>query len=334
MIRHFEYNDLVKLSVDVYKGTTANFSKDEAENALRQSLIDLNGGSTKINYKNFRRNKVAIFEATEEVLGVLITEGITNQFQDFVEVRNLAFGDTEFFEVEDYRLFTVATVAAGNGNIERQRLDRQPFRVTTGWKAVKIYEELERFLSAKIDWAYLVNKIARSFNAQIAADIYAAIGVAYNALTTPYIYTGTADRTQLNTLVNHIEAATQQTAVVYGTKLALQQFSPQYVALSGSMVDDRNDKGYFAEIDGTNFVMIKQAHTPGTDSFAISDNFVLVVPQGEEKIVKLVMEGEPLIEDTQGNRTMNADRTIEYEFGDKYGVGVVTSTRYGAYVLS
>lgn len=334
MIRHFEYNDLVRLAVDVYKGTVANFSKDEAENALRQSLIELNGGSTKINLKNFRRNKVAIFEATEEVLGILITEGITNQFQDFVEVRNPAFGDTEFFEVEDYRLFPVATVSAGNGNIERQRLDRQPFRVTTEWKAVKIYEELERFLSAKIDWAYLVNKIARSFNAQIAADIYSAIQTAYNALTSPYLYSGTADRTQLNYLVNHIEAATNQKAMVYGTKLALQQFSPQFVAYSGSMVDDRNEKGYFSTIDGTDFIMIRQAHTPGTDSFAISDNFVLVVPQGEEKIVKLVLEGEPIIEDTTGNRTMNADRTMEYEFSQLSGVGVVTSTKYGAYVLS
>jgi hypothetical protein len=334
MIKDSKYNDLIKLSVDLYKGTTDKFSKDEAENAFRQSLIELNGGSTKIDYKNFRRNKLAIFEATEEVLGVLITEGITNQFQEFVDVRNVAFGDTIYFEVEDYRLFPVATVSAGNGNIERQRLDRSPFRVTTQWKAVKIYEELERFLSAKIDWAYLVNKIARSINAQIAADIYSGIQVAYNALSSPYLYTGTADRTQLNTLVNHIEAATQQRVVVYGTKLALQQFSPQYVALAGGMVDDRNNKGYFGTIDGTDFVKIEQAHTPGTDSFAISDNFLLVVPQGEEKIVKLVVEGEPLIEDTQGNRTMNTDRTIEYEFGTMYGVGVVTSTRYGAYVLS
>lgn len=326
-------NELVKLGIDVAHKSVGQFSIEDAETTLRQALIDLNGGKTKIDYRAFRKHKTEIFEAMEEILGTLIVEGIENQFSDFVEIRNLAFGDTDFFMVDDYRLFPVSVVSGGNGNMTRQRHDRNSFQVTTGWKGVKIYEELERFLAGRVDWAALIAKVQRSFNAQIAADIYGAITTAYNGLAAPYLYNGSADRTELITLVNHIEAATDRQAVVYGTKLALQNFAPEFVATAGNMVESRNELGYFEVIDGTKFVMIRQAHTPGTDNFAIGDNFVLVVPQGEEKIVKMVIEGQPLIEETSSQMTMNADRSIEYSFQEKYGVGVVTATRYGAYVL-
>lgn len=324
---------LVKLGVDVFKKSTGEFSLEDSESTLRNALIELNGGNAKIDYRAMRRNKVAMFEAMEEILGTLIVEGIENQFADFVEIRNLAFGDTDFFMVDDYHLFPVATVSGGNGNMRRNRHDRTSFQVTTQWKGVKIYDELERFLAGRVDWAMLISKIQRSFNAQIAADIYNAITVAYGALAAPYLYSGSADRTQLNTLVNHIEAATDRAAMVYGTKLALQNFAPEFVATAGPTIEDRNEQGYFAVIDGIKFMMIRQAHTPGTDNFAIGDNFLLVVPTGEEKIVKMVIEGQPLIEETSAQQTMNADRSIEYSFMEKYGVGVVTSTKYGAYVL-
>jgi hypothetical protein len=165
----------------------------------------------------------------------------------------------------------------------------------------------------------------------LAADIYAAIQTGYNALTAPYLHQGTADRVELLKLVEHVRAATNRDAVVYGTKLALQQFTPQFVQYGGQMIDQRNQDGFFRVIDGIRMVEIRQAHTPGTDNFAIGNDFVLVVPQGEEKIVKVVLEGDPVIREVQN---MNADDSIEYEFRKKYGVGVITSTRYGAFILA
>jgi hypothetical protein len=334
MMFNFELKnpELTMLAYDVYQKNTGEFSVSSSEETLREKLIALNGGSTKINYKSFRRNKVEIFEAMEEILGILITEGITNQFDEFVELKNLAFGDTNFFMVEDYRLFPVATVSAGNGNMRRQRMDREPFQVSTKWKGVKIYDELERFLAGRVDWARMINKVARSFSAQISADIYKAIQTGYNALTAPYVYSGSADRVQLLELAEHIEAAVQREVTIYGTKIALQNFSPAYVPTAGSTIEDRNTEGFFRVIDGMKFVEIKQAHVPGTDTFAIGDKFLLVIPQGEEKIVKMVIEGEPIIDETT-SRTMNSDRSVEYEYQQKYGVSVLTSGRYGAYLL-
>jgi hypothetical protein len=325
---------IAKLGIDLYHGNLGNFSKEEAENAFRRAIFDLMGGSEKFDRKAFRRNKTAIFEVTEEILDVLITEGIEQQFADFVDYRNVGYGDKIAFMVEDYHLFNVAVIANGNSNITRQRLERAPFFVTTQSRGVKIYEEWQRFLSGKVDWAQMVNKVQRSFNAQIAADIYNAIVAGYSALNAPYKYTGSFDITQYNTLLQHIRAATDRDPLVAGTRLALQKVVPPFVAYNGQMIEQRNQDGFFRIVDGVTHIELKQAHVPGTDTFAIADNFLLVVPAGEEKIVKLVLEGEPEIVETTTMPGQNADDTVEYLFKKKYGVGVVTSTKFGAYILS
>lgn len=84
--------------------------------------------------------------------------------------------------------------------------------------------------------------------------------------------------------------------------------------------------------NGTPMRMIKQVHINGTDTFAINDSFLLVLPQGEEKIVKIVDEGESIIKEISGGQ--NVDQSLEYTFEKKAGVAVVTAAKYGMYKLS
>lgn len=327
-----ELSTLAKMGLDLYKGSTGEFSKEETLESFRQAMIDLNGGKTTFDFKSLRKNKTEMFEVMEEILAITLQEGLTNQFDEFVDVRNIAFGDKNIFMVDDYHLFQVATISAGNGNLRKQRLDRSPFSVSTNWKGIKIYNELELFLAGRVEWGRMLDKVNRSYLSQISADIYQAIVQAYGSLATPYKYSGSFDRTELNKLVQHIQTITGGREVtVYGTKLALQQATPAYV--SYNMMDERNQTGFFRVIDGIRFVEIKQAHVNGTDNFAVGDDFLLVVPNGDEKIIKLVVEGEPIIEDSTQNG-MNADRTFDFTFSEKYGLGVVTASRYGAYILT
>lgn len=324
-------NKIVKLGIDAYRGSTGNFSRDDAEEALRKSLLELCGGE-KFDRKAFRRNKIAVFEIIEEILQVLITEGIETEFDPFVEYRNVNYGDQPVFTVQDYKLFPVAMIADGTNNIRRQTLDREAYRVEAAYRGVKIYEDFEYFLTGRNDWRYWISKVQRSFNAKIAADIYNAIVQGYTALSAPYKYAGTWDITQFNTLYQHVYAATRRDVTVAGTRLALQKTSPAYVSYNIQAIDQRNRDGWFKIIDGIKMVELKQAHDPGSDNFAISDNFLLFLPDGEEKIVKLIIEGQPEVREI--TNFDNSDDSVEYMFKLKYGVGVVTSTRYGAYLLS
>ena len=50
-------NELVKLAIDAHKGRVEKYSAGDAQETLRQALIEANGGSTKIDYRAIRDGK-------------------------------------------------------------------------------------------------------------------------------------------------------------------------------------------------------------------------------------------------------------------------------------
>jgi hypothetical protein len=322
-------NDVVKLAIDLHKGSLGSYSKEQATETLRMALIEANGGSDKITPKSFRNNP-QIFQILEEALDVLLVEGLEDQFDEFVEVRNLNWGDSNTFTVEDSKLFNVAVVADGNGNLRKQRLDNGEMTVKTKTRAVAIYEELHRLMAGRIDWSKMVERVAMSYNNKIKTEIYDAIYNSYDNLTAPYQVTGTFAEADLSTLIAHVEAGTGQDAVIYGTKAALGKVSTAQI--SDNMKDARNQLGYYGVFNGTEMVEIRQAHKAGSTNFAINDSFLLVVPRTPDKMVKLVLEGESLIQETPAG--VNADMSGEYAFIKKSGVGVLASSEYGIYRLA
>ena len=69
-------------------------------------------------------------------------------------------------------------------------------------------------------------------------------------------------------------------------------------------------------------VKIPQRHQVNSTSFVYSDN-ILTVVAGDEKPMKCVYEGAPLI--IPGDPLQNADLTHEYLFTDRYGMGIVVA---------
>lgn len=322
--------ELVKLGIDLYKGSLGQYSKEQANEAFRQALIEMNGGKAKIDPKDFRRNKIEIFEIIEETLDQLINEVIDTQFNDFIDVRNLNWGDTVEFEVPNRDLFDVATVVNGNGSLRRQRLgDGQKIPVSVQPRAVKVYEEMHRFLSGRIDWAEMVNRVAKSFEVKLADEIYGAIYNSYDNLVTPYKVSGTFSETDLTTLIAHVEAATGQQAEIFGTKTALGKITS--AKESDKMKDALNSFGYYGTFKGTGMREIKQFHKINTDTFAINDSFLMILPVGDIKIAKLVIEGDSIIDEFSNNQ---GDMSKEFMFIKNYGLTVLSSAKYGIYRLS
>jgi hypothetical protein len=325
-------HELVKLGIDAYKGTTGQFSNAQASETMRKALMELNGGSDKIDYKAFRRNKVAIFEIIEETLAVIVAEGLSAQFDQFAEVRNLAWGDTNVFHIPNTDLFQVATIADGTSNLRRQRLDSNEVAVGVGTYGVKIYEELHRFLAGRIDWVGMVSRIAKSYNQKIANDVYSAIYNSYSALTAPYGVSAAYTQDALIDMAQHVEAAANgDSALIFGTKKALSKVAPSN--LSDNMKDRMNSMGYYGEIAGYQMREIKQAHKAGTDTFAVNDDFLLIVPTSMDKFVKIVNEGTALIVDGS-NDNSTADMSMEYTYVMKSGIAVLKTHKYGIYRLA
>ena len=319
--------DLQKLAIDTYEGTVTKYSKDEAENAIRNAIREACGGEW--NHYAFLDNKGKIYQIITEVLSVGLGALLEGKFDDFTEVNDVELGDKVSFEVQNKDLFRVATISDGNTDIRRQKLYKGKLEVATEKIGIKIYEDFDRFLAGRIDWTEMVNRVQLSYANEISMRIYNAIYGSYDDLLAPYQVSGTFDEGKLLTAVAHVEASTGQKAVIFGTKTALAKITS--ANMSDGMKDKLNVIGHYGMFRGTDLLELPQAHKVGTNDFAVADDFLLVVPNGE-KIVKIILEGDTYIWDTEaGDRN---DEQIEFFFGRKVGVGVLKADQYAMYKLS
>jgi hypothetical protein len=328
-------NHIVKLAVDLAKGKVQNFSVDESNDTLRKAFADLfefstdKNGKFEIDRKTFRKHKADIFEILEVIINETLQEGLKSQFDGFAEYRNLAWGDENKFVVPNNNdIFKVALISDGNGNLRRQRLrDGQEFSISLDTYGIKIGEDFHRFLAGRIQWADLMGLIAESFKRDLTLRIYNAVLDSYGKYNGTYHRTGTLTEDQLVELAMHIKARTGEDVRVYGTKLALRKLAPATGMITDEMRNQRNQTGYYSTIAGIDMYEIEQSHNYGTDEFAIDNNMILVLPSNADKMVKIVNEGDAIIQDQQAG--LSADMMQEYFICNRFGVSVITSKVFG-----
>ena len=321
-----EMKDIVKLAVDGYKGNVEKYSVAQSQEALRQALVEANNGSTTLNYKDIRDGKCnGLFTLIEEILSRTVVEGLQGDeyFNALVDFRNVAEGDQNLFLVEDNNLFVVAEAADGTQGIRRQRLGGvKETSIPTSLKVVRIYEELNRVLAGRVDFNEFIRKVAESFRQKLLNDIYALWSGATAAEMGGVAYfptAGTYDEDDLLDLISHVEAAAGgKTATIIGTKKALRNLKESI--MSDGAKDELHNMGYFGKFFGTPCVAVPQRHQIGSTNFVLDDD-VLTIIAGDDKPIKVVYEGNPIV--LMGDPMTNADFTQEYLYGEKYGMGIV-----------
>lgn len=320
-----EMTNLVKLAVDAYNGKVEKYSVKESQEVLRNALIEANNGSTKLDYKAIRDGKCdGLFTLIEEILSRTVVEGIQQDalINALVDFRNVAEGDANLFVVEDGTLFVVDDTAKGTQGVRRQRLggDTEVI-IPTVMKTVRIYEELNRVLAGRVDFNRLIDKVAESFRQKLLDDVYTLWGTATAAQLGGAVFSvsGSYSEDDLIDLVAHVEAAAGgKPATIIGTKKACRKLSTAIVAESAK--DELHKLGYYGIFNGTPVIATPQRHKVGSTTFAYDDNLLTVVA-GDDKPIKLVYEGNPIV--IMGNPLDNADFTQEYFYGEQYGMGIV-----------
>ena len=325
---------LVKLARDVYKNKFSHekYSNSDATEVLRQHFIELNGGSTKLDYKAMRRNGAQMFEILEEILQNTVLEGLPedNFFKQFVEYKNLALGDQNSFYVPDRTMLVISEIADGTSALRRQRLDvGTNVSIPVSWKGIKIYEHLSRLLSGRVDFNEMLEALEEAFRLKINEDIYNAFTGAFTSLPAGFTSNGSFDENTLLDLIEHIEAATGKSAIISGTRKALRKVTTAII--SDSAKEEMYKMGFYGSFNGTPMIRIKQVHNVGTYTFKLSESD-LYVTTGDEKPVKFITEGEMRI--INGDALSNQDLTQDYFSATQYGTGIVITDLFGKYQLT
>ena len=330
--------ELVRLMVNYHKGLIpTNYSKDDCSESIREGLVALNGGSTKLDYRAIRDGKCSrLFSVMEEVITRTVIEGLPENcpLMKFADFRNVARGDSKVFIIEDDQLFVVANIADGTQALRRQRLSGgEEFTVKTHLNGIKIYEELDRILAKRVDFNVLIDKVSKSFIRDLTLAIYNATTEAFKGLATPYKEQGTYDEAKLLSVCDHVKAKTGKNVMILCSEQAARKITNVKGADSHSAREDLYAMGYYGHIPASPnipIVTMQNGHKFGTDEFILDDSTLYIVG-ADDNFIKVVHEGDTLI--IPGDPTDNQDLTMEYFCAQRVGIAVVMKEQFGVYEM-
>jgi hypothetical protein len=315
----FETNELKKLSIDLYKGKVENFSTI-GKDPIAKMVAEIVG--EKPTMYTWNKNKLEVFQIIGVALEAVVPEILRTQFDAIAEVRNVGMGDKPEFFVEDSSILSAGHIAAGTQDLRRQEIINGKFTVDTGWIGTKVYAELDRFLSGEINWQQFVDRQALALVNHIQTRIYDAVSGAYDSLRPVRKQEGRFDADKLLQIAQHVQAASGANGIqVWGTKRALRNISKDLISgglASNEMKATMNTQGFIGTFAGLNLIEMPQAYKANTEEFAIKDNQLIILPAGQDRLVKVVFEGQiDVTENTSSNRN---DLQMELVTRQKVGV--------------
>ena len=324
--------DLKTLALDIYKNKVKTFTKEDgtvidANDALRQ-LFDAKTGGDR-SYRAFNKIKDDFFE----ILEVLITEGTSTisreVFKDIMVFKDTAYGEKPEFIAETPELFDVSVVAASNDNIRRERVYNNHIPTVAFDLGLKTYTEYDAFMLGRIDINALIDKVIASFNKRVAEKIGEVFSKAYDNISVAELKVThtTVDEAKLLELCEKVGEG----AVIYGSKLALSKI-PSIAAYAVDSDDVRN-VGYVRQFKGVKCVELENVYNKDTKSFAIANDTLFVIPNGD-KIIYGGFEGDAYVIDNLDKPTARLDRQLELTYVRRLHLGIGVTNRYGAYKIA
>lgn len=205
-----------------------------------------------------------------------------------------------------------------------------------------MYEEFEKIVTGQSDWARFINKIYEAIDQKINSVVYDAVmsaGDSFPTSRSDYNVSGTLDgttKTAFFELLENVSIGSGKDVVVMGTKAALQKLNAfaDVQWASEKMKDERHALGHLGTLEGGyQLVEIPQRFQKGSVSSKLVDNTkLLIMPEVDNKFVKIVNEGEMRVSEVSNSDT-NRDMTYEYEVSFKMGAAVVINTLFGIWTI-
>ena len=323
-------NDIQKLSLDAYNGQPVDkYSVNEMNKMLRAAIVEACGGEW--NFYKFQKNKWDVYQIIAETMPISLKASLDGAFGDMAEIKDTALGDKNYWTVANNDLFKVYTVARGNYDVERQTIVSNSFTIATQKKLIKIYTEIDLFIAGKVDWVELINRVTKSFGAYIGELIYNTMYNSYSAIGASYKHTGAFDASTMLELISQVQVASGASKVqIFGTQIALANIADG-AGYSDGEKRRFNEFGFYDMFRGNALYMFPQAYRAGTATKAVNDQCVFIIPDTGEKIVKIMLEGDPEVRDSDG--TARNDGQPEFLFGRMIGAASLTVEEglYGMY---
>ena len=347
-------NDIRDLYIHAFKGTSpaTEFSVKDVKETLRAELKALAP-----NKYEYERNKVDIFQIIQEAYDEVLPQYVGSFIGQFSEIKSVPNGQKASFIVKRgrRRAKTFVTEVGLAGVYEAFRLDVDTFEVSAKAYGGAAYVDFERMLDGSEDLVEplqllldgLEEAIYRELlKALIAATQNSDMPVANIASTTSF------DANEMQRLCTIAKNYGGGSAVIFATPEFVQEMGPDAIGMPvygpyalpatptagqhagyATPVYNPNDiasiaaTGYITSFRGTPIVQLPQAFVDeNNDTYQVPPQYAFIFPAGNQKIIKVVFEGDTDVRDWQ-----HRDRQMEIEIYKKFGVAILTTNDWCVY---
>lgn len=283
------------------------------------------------NYADFLRIKPDVFELLQVLADEYLPARLNATLAQFAEVRQIEQGNKYEFKVRKghMRGKSFVTQVAPSGQYETFRLDVSQFTVPVKAYGAAAIVEWERFLNGDESFVELMQIIAEGMEDRIYEQIQGMLQGAASSMPTVNVQTDTAFvASKMDKLLATVRAygrpviwCSQEFAATITNQTGFSSASPN---MPEADLNDIRNQGYVGMYHGAPVIVLPQSFTDETNTVkVINPQYAYVIPAGEEKIVKVIMEGDTQVKDFE-----NRDWSSEVQMYKKVGLAIVTNPNY------
>lgn len=347
-------NDIRDLYIHAFKGTSpaTEFSVKDVKETLRAELKALAP-----NKYEYEKNKLEIFQIIQESFDEVLPDYVGNFIGQFAEIKSVPNGQRASFIVKRgrRRAKTFVTEVGLAGVYEAFRLDVDTFEVSAKAYGGAAYIDFERTLDGSEDLVEPLQLLLDGLQEAIYKELLKALITATQNSDMPTANIASItnfDPAEMQRLCTIAKNYGGGNAVIFATPEFVQEMGPDAIGMpiygpyaltdnptAGSApgyatpVYNPNDiasiaaTGYITMFRGTPIVQLPQAFVDeNNDTYQVPPQYAFIFPAGNQKIIKVVFEGDTDVRDWQ-----HRDRQMEIEIYKKFGVAILTTNDWCVY---
>lgn len=328
--------EIKELALHSARGTApSTFSVENVDEALRDEFKALAGS-----VNQFMKNRYDIYDIIIETADEVVPNKVLDAVGIFAEVQNVPQGQKALFKVKKgkARGKKFITQVGLSGLYESFRLDNDTFELRAHAVGGAASIDFERMLDGADNMADLMEIITEGLVDAAFVEVQRALKAALEAKGRPAV-----NKTVQNTFVPAemlklitIVRAYGSSAVIFAPPEFVAAMGPDAIVPVGANfqgvyhpqdIDAIHNQGYINIFRGTPIVQIPQSFIDESNEKTwIDPQLAYVFPAGQERVVKIVFEGQTQIYDF-----VNPDNSMEIHTYKKMGAAIVTHHNWCLY---
>ena len=273
--------------------------------------------------------KWATFAVISAVIDMILPQTIIESIGIYSDVRTIGWGDSAAFDVSPRDLFIVSKVGRSKRTTELHKQFKGQVTVIPEPREMTVFVSLMKVLAGKESLAEYVMKMTRSFETQLALDVYNTF---YDAMelvdaTADGLHVTGYSQTEFVRLSQTVAAWNNGAQpIAIGTQRALASILPSNANYRYDFQSDYVKVGYLRDFQGTSIMVLPQVADWTTPfGLALSDSRIWIVSPSSQKLVKVVLEGSVLsyTSDVYANANLTQTSTIIKSWGTAIATNAV-----------